>query len=223
MIGDNIFQQSQNAQQTAANTYNQMATQGLDPNAYQQFMNPYIDDVINQTQQDIERQRKMAINQNSANAMRQNAYGGARSALVDSLTNAEYDRNSQNMAAQQRLAGFNAAQNLAQRDMNTRQSGASGLTGLSNQMFGQGQVGLQQQQQAAELAQRQQQMLLDAARNQTLANLGYPRENLSYYSSIFGGLPQFSQQVPERLGLFDFLTAAGSLPFGFDPFSGVSF
>ena len=50
-----------------------MATQGLDPNAYQQFMNPYIDDVINQTQQDIERQRKMAINQNSANAMRQNA------------------------------------------------------------------------------------------------------------------------------------------------------
>ena len=47
MIGDNIFQQSQNAQQTAANTYNQMATQGLDPNAYQQFMNPYIDDVIN--------------------------------------------------------------------------------------------------------------------------------------------------------------------------------
>ena len=46
MIGDNIFQQSQNAQQTAANTYNQMATQGLDPNAYQQVMNPYIDDVI---------------------------------------------------------------------------------------------------------------------------------------------------------------------------------
>lgn len=224
MIGDNIFQQSQNAQQTAANTYNQMATQGLDPNAYQQFMNPYVDDVINQTQQDIERQRKMAINQNSANAMGQNAYGGSRSALVDSLTNAEYDRNSQNMAAQQRLAAFNAAQNLAQRDMNTRQSGASGLTGLSNQMFGQGQYGLQQQQQAAELAQRQQQMLLDAARNQTLANLGYPRENLSYYSSIFGGLPQFNQRVPERLGLFDFLNAAGSLPFGgFDPFSAVSF
>jgi hypothetical protein len=55
-------------------------------------------------------------------------------------------------------------------------------------------------------------MMLDAARNQTLANLGYPRENLSYYNSIFGGLPQFGQQVPERLGLFDFLNAAGSLP-----------
>ncbi len=223
MIGDNIFQQSQNAQQTAANTYNQMATQGLDPNAYQQFMNPFIDDVINRTQQDIERQRKMAINQNSANAMGQNAYGGSRSALVDSLTNAEFDRNSQNMAAQQRLAGFNAAQNLANRDIGIQQQGAAGLTGLGQQMFGQGQVGLQQQQRAAELAQRQQQMMLDAARNQTLANLGFPRENLSYYTSIFGGLPQFNQQVPERLGLFDFLSAAGSLPFGFDPFSAVSF
>lgn len=212
MIGDNIFQQSQNAQQTAANTYNQMATQGLDPNAYQQFMNPYIDDVINRTQQDIERQRQMAINTQNAQAEGLNAYGGSRSALMDAMTNAEYDRNSQNMAAQQRLAGFNAAQNLAQRDMNTRQSGASGLTGLSNQMFGQGQFGLQQQQQAAELAQRQQQMMLNAARNQTLANLGYPRENLSYYSSIFGGLPQFNTTTPERVGLFDILTAVGSLP-----------
>jgi hypothetical protein len=79
-------------------------------------------------------------------------------------------------------------------------------------MFGQGQYGLQQQQRAAELAQRQQQMMLDAARQQTLANLGYPRENLSYYNSIFGGLPQFDINVPERPGLFDFLTAAGSLP-----------
>jgi hypothetical protein len=131
---------------------------------------------------------------------------------MDAMTNAEYDRNSQNMAAQQRLAGFNTAQNLANRNIGIQQQGASGLTGLGQQMFGQGQVGLQQQQQAAELAQRQQQMMLDAARNQTLANLGYPRENLNYYNSIFGGLPQFSTTTPERVGLFDILTAVGSLP-----------
>ena len=204
MIGDNIFQQSQDAQQTA--------TQGLDPNAYQQFMNPYIDDVINRTQADNERARQMAINTQNAQAEGLNAYGGSRSALMDAMTNAEYDRNSQNMAAQQRLAGFNTAQNLANRNIGIQQQGASGLTGLGQQMFGQGQVGLQQQQQAAELAQRQQQMMLDAARNQTLANLGYPRENLNYYNSIFGGLPQFSTTTPERVGLFDILTAVGSLP-----------
>ena len=66
MIGDNVFQKVQNAQQTAGDVYTNMATQGLNPNAYQQFMNPFIDEVINRGQQDIERQRKMAINQNQA-------------------------------------------------------------------------------------------------------------------------------------------------------------
>lgn len=215
MIGDNIFQQSQNAQRTAADTYNQMATQGLDPNAYQQFMNPYIDDVINRGQQDLMRQQQMAFNTLDAQADAANAYGGSRHGIARGLLGGEYARMGGDLAAQQRLAGFNAAQNLANRDIGIRQQGASGLTSLGGQMFGQGRVGLEQQQRASQLAQRQEQMLLDAARDQTLANLGYPRENLSYYSSIFGQLPQFQQTVPERIGLFDVLTAVGSLPIPF--------
>tara|TARA_B100001287_G_C22661282_1_gene520482 strand:- start:150 stop:803 length:654 start_codon:yes stop_codon:yes gene_type:complete len=212
MIGDNIFQQSQNAQRTAADTYNQMATQGLDPNAYQQFMNPYIDDVINRSQQDLMRQQQMAYNTLDAQADAANAYGGSRHGIAKGLLGGEFARMGGDLAAQQRLAGFNTAQNLANRDIGIRQQGASGLSGLGRQMFGQGQVGIQQQQRASELSQRQQQMLLDAARNQTLSNLGYPRENLSYYSSIFGGLPSMSQTTPEKVGLFDILTAVGSLP-----------
>tara|TARA_R100000278_G_scaffold38093_1_gene33838 strand:- start:38 stop:691 length:654 start_codon:yes stop_codon:yes gene_type:complete len=212
MIGDNIFQQSQNAQRTAADTYNQMATQGLDPNAYQQFMNPYVDDVINRSQQDLMRQQQMAYNTLDAQADAANAYGGSRHGIARGLLGGEFARMGGDLAAQQRLAGFNAAQNLANRDIGIRQQGASGLSGLGRQMFGQGQVGIQQQQRASELSQRQQQMLLDAARNQTLSNLGYPRENLSYYSSIFGGLPSMSQTTPEKVGLFDILTAVGSLP-----------
>lgn len=212
MIGDNIFEQSQNAQRTAADTYNQMATQGLDPNAYQQFMNPYVDDVINRSQQDLMRQQQMAYNTLDAQADAANAYGGSRHGIARGLLGGEFARIGGDLAAQQRLAGFNAAQNLANRDIGIRQQGASGLTGLGQQMFGQGQVGIQQQQRASELSQRQQQMLLDAARNQTLSNLGYPRENLSYYSSIFGGLPSMSQTTPEKVGLFDILTAVGSLP-----------
>jgi hypothetical protein len=212
MIGDNIFQQVQNAQQTAGNVYNNMATQGLSPTSYQNFMNPYIDDVIKQAQDDNERSRQMAINTSGAQAESQNAYGGSRSGIVDAMTNAEYDRNALNMATAQRLQGFNNAQNLAQRDMGYRQQGASNLQNLGNQMFGQGQYGIQQQQRASEAAMRQEQQLLDAARNQTLANLGYPRENLSYYSGIFGAQPQFSTQTGERNGLFDILTAIGSLP-----------
>ena len=224
MIGDNIFQQAQNAQQTAGNVYNNMATQGLSPTAYQDFMNPYIDDVIKRAQDDNERARQMAINNRGAQAESANAYGGSRSALVEAMTNAEYDRNAANMAAQQRLQGFNNAQNLAGRDMGYRQQGAQNLQSLGNQMFGQGRFGIQQQQRASDLAMRQQQQILDAAREQTLANLGFPRENLSYYSSIFGNQPRYNVTEQEKLGLFDILGGIGSLPFGgFNPFSAVSF
>ncbi|MAY05552.1 MAG: hypothetical protein CMB25_08175 [Euryarchaeota archaeon] len=224
MIGDNIFQQAQNAQQTAGNVYNNMATQGLDPNAYQQFMNPYVDDVINRAQADNERARQMAINNRNAQAESANAFGGSRSALVDAMTNAEYDRNAANIAAQQRLQGFNNAQNLAQRDIGYRQQGAQNLQSMGQQMFGQGQMGIQQQQRASDLAMRQQQQLLDAARAQTLSNLGFPRENLGYYSSIFGGQPRMNVTQGETPGLFDILAGVGSLGFGgFDPFSALSF
>jgi hypothetical protein len=213
MIGDNIFQQAQDAQQTAGNVYNNMATQGLNSTAYQNFMNPYIDDVINRAQDDNERSRLMALNSNAAQAERSNAYGGSRSGIVDAMTNSEFDRNALSMAAAQRMQGFNNAQNLAQRDMGYRQQGAQNLQNLGNQMFGQGRYGISQQQRSSDLAMKQQQQLLDAARAQTLANLGYPRENLSFYSSIFGGQPRNDENVGETPGLFDILSGIGSIPF----------
>ncbi len=218
MIGDNVFQKVQNAQQTAGDVYTNMATQGLDPNAYQQFMNPFINEVINRGQQDIERQRKMAINQNQAQAMGQGAFDGSRSALVDAMTNAEFDRNSQNFAANQRLAGFNQAQNLAQRDMTTRQQGASNLQSLGNQMFGQGTQGLAQQQQLATTMQNQDQQLLNAARIQALEKLGYPASSLATAIGLFGQLPRADTiSVGETPGLFDILGGVGTFLSGGGP------
>ncbi len=218
MIGDNVFQKVQNAQQTAGDVYTNMATQGLDPNAYQQFMNPFIDEVINRGQQDIERQRKMAINQNQAQAMGQGAFDGSRSALVDAMTNAEFDRNSQNFAANQRLAGFNQAQNLAQRDMTTRQQGASNLQSLGSQMFGQGTQGLAQQQQLATTMQNQDQQLLNAARIQALEKLGYPASSLATAIGLFGQLPRADTiNVGETPGLFDVLGGIGTFMSGGGP------
>ncbi len=218
MIGDNVFQKVQNAQQTAGDVYTNMATQGLNPNAYQQFMNPFIDEVINRGQQDIERQRKMAINQNQAQAMGQGAFDGSRSALVDAMTNAEFDRNSQNFAANQRLAGFNQAQNLAQRDMTTRQQGASNLQSLGSQMFGQGTQGLAQQQQLATTMQNQDQQLLNAARIQALEKLGYPASSLATAIGLFGQLPRADTiNVGETPGLFDVLGGIGTFMSGGGP------
>jgi len=218
MIGDNVFQQVQNANQTAGNVFTNMANQGISPTAYQGFMNPFVDEVINRGQQDIERQRKMAINQNSAQAMGQGAFDGSRSALVDAMTNAEYDRNSQNFAANQRLAGFNQAQNLAQRDMTARQQGASNLQSLGSTMFGQGTQGLAQQQQLANTMQNQDQQLLNAARLQTLERLGFPAQSLATAIGLFGNLnTSDTVNVGETPGLFDILGGVGTFMSGGGP------
>lgn len=92
------------------------------------------------------------------------------------------------------------------------QSGAAGgLAGLGSQLFGQGQYGLGQQQAAADYAQRQQQMMLDAARNQVLINLGYPAQSLQTGTGLFGQLPYNKMTTSGQPGLFDVLGAVGSL------------
>jgi len=95
---------------------------------------------------------------------------------------------------------------------NIQQSAAGGLTGLGGQMFGQGMRGLEQQQRAAALAQQQQQQMLNAARQQTLANLGYPGQALQTGTGILGQLPSSSMSTDGRPGLFGILSGLGSLP-----------
>jgi hypothetical protein len=94
---------------------------------------------------------------------------------------------------------------------NIQQSAAGGLTGLGGQMFGQGMRGLEQQQRAAAMAQQQQQQMLDAARQQTLANLGYPGQALQTGTSILGGLPRASVTQAGSPGLFGILSGIGSI------------
>lgn len=89
---------------------------------------------------------------------------------------------------------------------------AGGLSGLGGQMFGQGMRGIEQQQRAAALAQQQQQQMLDAARMQTLANLGYPGQALQTGTGILGGLPFNRQTQSGTPGLFDILSGIGSIP-----------
>ena len=96
---------------------------------------------------------------------------------------------------------------------NIQSGAAGGLKGLGSQMFGQGMRGLEMQQRAAAQAQAQRQQMLDAARNQTLQNLGYPAQALQTGQSVLSGLPRASITQSGSPGLFDFISAAGSLPF----------
>ena len=95
---------------------------------------------------------------------------------------------------------------------NIQSSAAGGLRGLGGQMFGQGMQGLQQQQAAAARAQQQQQQMLNAARQQTLANLGYPGQALQTGTGILGQLPSSDIKTSGTPGLFDILSGIGSIP-----------
>jgi hypothetical protein len=94
---------------------------------------------------------------------------------------------------------------------NIQSGAAGGLTGLGSQMFGQGLQGIAAQQRSAALAQQQQQQMLDAARQQTLMNLGYPGQALQTGTSILGGLPRAGVTQAGSPGLFGILSGIGSI------------
>lgn len=214
MIGSNVFGQAQQYQQQAGDYYTGMMQNPLANADMSQYMNPYTQQVIDRSQQEIARQREKAMNTLGAQATQANAFGGSRHGIAEGETYGQYGRMAADMAAQQYQQAYNQAQQAAQTDIGYGQAGASALTGLGSQMFGQGQVGLAQQQAAAQQAQQQQQMMLDAAYNQTLANLGYPGQALQTGTGIFGQMPNNPTTTSGNPGLFGILGGASSL-FGF--------
>ena len=143
---------------------------------------------------------------------RQQAYNQAmQSAQFD--INKQYQADIANRQAEEAAAQREQAARLTnmQAQQSAQRMGLQGLTGLGQTMFGQGMRGLEQQQRAADFAQRQQQMLIDAARQQLLANLGYPQQALQTGAGLLSGFPSQDVNVAGNPGLFDILGAVGSL------------
>ena len=55
---------------------------GMDPNAYKEYMDPYLDDVVQRAQDDIGRQGQIQQQQASAQAVGSGAFGGSRAAVL---------------------------------------------------------------------------------------------------------------------------------------------
>ena len=121
----------------------------------------------------------MAINNVGAQAERANAFGGSRQALVEGTTNAEYGRMAGDMAAQQRMAGYNTAMANAMADRTGRLGAASQLGALANQAFNTGQTINQNLMQQGLLQQSLQQALLDSAATDMSNYANAPMNSLS--------------------------------------------
>ena len=125
------------------------------PQAFQQFMSPYQQQVIDTTLTEFDRQRQIALAQQQAQAIGGGAFGGAREGVQRAEFGAQTLQDRAALQAQLLQQGFGQAQQAAQ----TAFAQQSGLASLQPQLLGQ-QIGalsaLGQQQQA------QQQAILDA-------------------------------------------------------------
>ena len=86
----------------------------FDPTSYQQYMDPFMNDVIQQQYQDIARQGDMQRGQLGANAVASGAFGGSRQAVAEQELNRNVLDQQARTGSQLRSQGFQQAQGLAQ-------------------------------------------------------------------------------------------------------------
>jgi len=141
--------------------YLQTASGLSGPTAYQQFMSPYQQDVIDTTLQQFDIQAQKGLPGISQAAYQSGAFGGARQGVAEAEYQAASDRNRAALQAQLLQQGFGQAQQLAGQafgqQMNLAQAAPAfagqeiaGLTTLGGIQQAQTQAGLSAQQQLAQ-------------------------------------------------------------------------
>ena len=198
--------------QFGAATFNQGAAQ--------QYMNPYMQSVVDMQQQEAQRQADIATTGRNAQAVGAGAFGGSRQAIMD----AEAARNLASQKGAIQSQGLNTAYTNAQQQFNadqarqqqaqqmyeqSRQYGAGlGMQGLQTALqsagalgqLGQTQYGQQvgninlQNQLGAQQQQEQQNILNQQIQNYATAQQ-YPMMQLSNMSNLLRGMPMQSTTV----------------------------
>ena len=187
----------------------QQAQQYSGPQAYQQFMSPYQQQVIDTTLTEFDRQRQQMLNQQQAQAVAGGGFGGAREGVQRAEFGAQSLQDRAALQAQLLQQGFGQAQQAAQTAFNQQQ----GLATLQPNLAG------QQAQQLATLggqASGYQQSILDAqaAAAREAAFEPYTRYGLvgQQLTGLVGGFPtqvQTYQQQQQPASPFQQFLGAG--------------
>lgn len=93
-----------------------VSAQSLPQGNIADYINPYVDNVVNSSLRTLDRQRANTINQNADAAISQRAFGGSRQAMQDAITNAEFGSRAADLDANLRSQAFNQAQSALQAD-----------------------------------------------------------------------------------------------------------
>ena len=188
--------------------------------AAEQYMNPYMQNVVDVQQREAQRQADIAGTQRNAQAVRSGAFGGSRQAITD----AEAARNLATQKGDIQAQGLNTSFQQAQQQFNadqarrmqaqqlgeqSRQYGAGlGMQGLQTGLQAAGtlgQLGGQQFQQGMDInklqsayggmQQNQAQRGLDVGYQDFLNQQNYPYKQLGFMSDLLRGTPTGSSSV----------------------------
>ena len=199
---------------TIGSAIGQAGQAGFSPTDYQQFMDPYMESVIQQQYQDIADQGAQQQNQLSAGAVGAGAFGGSRQGIAQGEIASNVLDQQARTGSQLRSQGFAQAQGAAQQaaQQQLRQAQLTGqlgqTTGALGQSIGQlgtataglGQLGQQMGVQdvnsllgVGALGQGQAQKEFDVSRANSLAQQALPYQQIGFMSDIFRGVPALQQ------------------------------
>ena len=192
--------------------YLQAAQAATGPQAYQQFMSPYQQDVINTTLGQYDIQAQKGLPALAAQAIGAGAYGGGREGVQRAEYQNQSDLNRALLQAQLQQQGYGQAQSLAGQQYNQQMQLAGQSQGLASQQIA-GLSALGQQQQA------QRQAELEAQKQLEYQKIYQPLQTAQQFGSgvmgLISGYPQQTQQTiapsPTALqtGLGSLATLAG--------------
>jgi len=169
------------------------AQQFTGPQAFQEFMSPYQQEVIDTSLAALQRERDIARQQLGTQAVQLGAFGGGRQGLQEGAFDAETALGKAQLEAQLRQQGFQQAQQAAQQAFANQQALSTqqqGLAQLAPQLAQQQITGLQQLGQGQQV---QAQAILDAQANaareaafEEQQRLGFVGQQLT---GLIGGYP----------------------------------
>ena len=175
---------------------------------------PYQQQVIDQTMADIQRESDIAQQLAQSRAIKAGAFGGSRSALLETEATRPYIEQKARTSAALRQAGFEQAQRAAESDIERQMRDRAFQAGIQQQLLGEqyrslgllGGIGGQQQ--------LLQQRALDVPYGEFQRALQYPKEQFGLLSQAVTGTPSFggtAQYQPSSLeGVTSALNILGS-------------
>ena len=142
----------------------QAAQAATGPQAYQQYMSPYQQDVIGATLQEYDIQAQKGLGSIAQGAIGSGAFGGARQGVAEAEYRSASDRNRAALQAQLLQQGFGQAQQLASQQYGQQLGLAQAYPQLAgSQIAGLSALGAQQQAQQQAQLQAQQQLAYQQA------------------------------------------------------------